>query len=171
MNLNGTTKILRFLHEQTRMTGSRAYDLPNPQDHDRFCTPEALSQLKALLVQQGISTDLINNSGAESTHVIKFRLAGELFNVFSVPGHEIEVMKTVTQMVRLATKTFPEAGQVKMLRVHLFRTLRDTLSVWKDCEAFGVATFLKGRTMLVPMRVLLVQTRSNSNELPKDQLA
>jgi len=133
--------ILNKINEQTFQTGSLAYGIPNPTDHDRFCTRAVFDEISAILHE--LNTEICQSeSGGTPAHSITFDLAGEKFNIFVVRDDEIEIAKAVTEMVTIAAKCQPRAAAIKPLRILLFRTLRDTLAAWQKLHpAQAVVTF------------------------------
>lgn len=134
--LADTIAILTLLCGETHLTGSVAYGLPNPKDEDRFCTRATFDRLYDLLSEAGVGVK--TNDGADGSggtrHAIWFDLCGTTYNVFVVPDDEVALVRTVTMMVESACSLYPAAGADKPLRVHMFRTFRDTLVLWKSAE-------------------------------------
>jgi len=130
MNIDANLDILVFLRDNTFQTGSMAYGLPNPKDHDRFCVNSTLELLKEKLKSYDVGIRTGGKSGGTS-HAIIFTIDGIDYNVFAVQHDEIEIIKAVTEMVRVALKHMPLSAQQKPYWVHLFRTTRDTLTLWK----------------------------------------
>lgn len=137
-NLEDTLRILRLIDEKTYLTGSVAYGLPNPQDHDRFCTEADFRTIMCAADDVGIETGyaLGYTEGRNAT----FDLAGQKFNLFYVPDEDIHILKTVTEMVTLACKAFPCQMQSKPFRICLYRSIRDSLTMARKLVPDPVAT-------------------------------
>jgi hypothetical protein len=130
VTISSIKTILGLIESSTHQTGTMAYGLPNPSDHDRFCGPNELDVMKETLQCEGVEFEN-RGSGGTPGGSITFECAGVNFNVFVVPYDEIEIVKAVTAMVSLASRFFPLQAANKPLRIHLFRTLRDTLNMWQ----------------------------------------
>lgn len=138
MKTEDTAEILKLILDTTQQTGTTAYKLPNPVDHDRFCTQRNFDNIVRRLRQDGdvqIEETSGRSGGSKCTcgsHSIKFQLGGELFNIFVVPDDQLEMWETITTMVSVACKPFPRAAANKNLRVHLFRLLKEELIMWQN---------------------------------------
>lgn len=133
MTLEQTTKILELIRDGTFQTGSMAYGCAAPKDHDRFCTPIVLESLKNELKLAGVEVKSGGESGGTSRSV-RFTVAGEEFNVFAVPEGEVEIVKATTAMVTIAVRAFNAQPSSKPLWIHLFMTIRDTLTMWQKMK-------------------------------------
>ena len=133
MSPEQTIKIFTIIKDGTFQTGSMAYGCAAPKDHDRFCTPIVLASLKNELSSAGVKVDNGGESGGTS-HSIRFNCGGEEFNVFAVPEDQIAIVKATTEMVTIAVRAFNAWPSQKSLWIHLFRTIRDTLTMWKKMK-------------------------------------
>ena len=127
-----------YMMANTFQTGSVAYGIPNPQDHDRFCTRAIMGEL----LQKVHDVALIDMDPAykEDMHAVKFDLMGCTYNVFVVPDNEIDAVKLVTEFITKANMLHPNAD--KTARVFLFRQLRELLRLWCGtvCRAEATTT-------------------------------
>lgn len=122
--------LLSYIFAMTYQTGTVAYGGNKPADHDRFCTQAVLDQIKVRVNLLGLG-DCTATPYRDTHRALVFDLCGDRFNVFTVADDEIELIGLTTKTVTAAYQMFPAAGAQKALRIHLFRTLRDTLTLWK----------------------------------------
>lgn len=142
MNLKQSIDVMTFLDSNTYPTGSTAYGLPYPEDHDRFCTAADFGKLYSLLrdAKIGLREETGYPTDNAKARTIKFELMGQCFHVFWVPDADIPVLQTVTDMVARAYHTFPEQLRQKPFRVFLFQMLRDFLSMTVKQQTVGAAS-------------------------------
>ena len=120
--------ILSLLHDETTLTGSKAYGLDKPNDEDRFCDSITYDALKQALKAENVRT----SRGGSFGEAIKFHINGVEYNVFMVDSREIANLSMVTEIVTLFCQTYKIAAKNKALRVALFEQLRSTLKLWKE---------------------------------------
>jgi len=136
MKTSETINILKLIEEGTFQTGTMAYGLPDPSDHDRFCTKATFSLIVEALKENSIEMTASSSGGVSRS--IVFDVGGEHFNVFSVNDDQIDIYETITAMMKKACKTFPKQGSCKPLRIHLFRIMLDTFTMWKATKKTAV---------------------------------
>lgn len=128
MNISDTALILTYIDKNTSPTGSDAFGLPNPKDHDRYCTEPSFDKLMDMLGDAGVpiehaSVEGDTSGGAGTLRSVYFDLAGVRFNVFKVSESQMPVFKVVTKCITEMSIAFG-AMTDKPLRIHAFRTVK-----------------------------------------------
>jgi hypothetical protein len=131
MTLDQTASLLRMIDDLSFQTGSVAFGLPNPSDHDRFCTRENYTRI-VNAAKEAVCEPASNAEYSGTTHSAILKVGGIDIHIFVVKDDEMEVVKATTEMVTVAARFLPSAMTDKLFRVMLFRHIRDTLNMMRN---------------------------------------